>query len=242
MTRARVAILGWLLIALASPAFAQDAPTATWRSRLSPMDSMFVTEGVRGQVMMRVPGRYVAVGFWNAKEFVGVAREPEFEPGEDPIGIVRHRSFPARKISDSLMVTSLREGKLVQDVNTETWELTAESAEAFSARIDAANLPRTDKLPAPGDFVAFDEAPVVLEPAQLQAPDSLLDAKHTRTVLLRVLVNKDGHVLRTAVLKSQKGLDSYAEQAAMATRFRPAMRRGRAVVAWTTFPVEFKGR
>lgn len=245
MIRVRVAVLGWLLLTFASLALAQDAaPTATWRSRRTPTDSMFVSEGVRGQVMLRVPGRFVAVGFWNGPEFVGVVREPEFEPGEDPIGIVRHHPLQARREGDSLIVTGPMEGKLVVGRNDERWELTSESLEEFAARCAAIaaanNTVDPNRLPEPGQFVAFDQAPVVLVPGTLEVPDSVRIGKHSRTVILQVLVGKDGHVLRTSVLKSQKGLDAYAEQAALATRFRPAMRRGRAVVVWTTYPVEFK--
>lgn len=94
--------------------------------------------------------------------------------------------------------------------------------------------------PAPGVFVYFDEPPVPLTKPAPRYPEWARENGITGTVLLRVLVDRDGAVRRVTVLRGVEGLTEAARDALMRWTFRPASAMGRPVAVWVDIPVEFR--
>ena len=100
--------------------------------------------------------------------------------------------------------------------------------------------PATDREPAEGAFVFFDDPPV---PVHHPAPDYPGWAKEngiSGTVLLHLLVGQDGRVRRVSVIRGVTGLTEAAQEALRRWTFRPARANGRPVAVWVEIPVEFR--
>jgi TonB family protein len=96
-----------------------------------------------------------------------------------------------------------------------------------------------EDLPSPEEFVAFDEAPELVTMDTVEYPKSARDARVEGTVLVRVLVGKEGRVLRTMVIQSVPQLDGAAVKSARSAVFKPAEVQNEPVAVWMVIPIEF---
>jgi periplasmic protein TonB len=97
-----------------------------------------------------------------------------------------------------------------------------------------------DALPAPGDFVAVEQQPVLVEKPPPVYPELAQMSKIEGTVIVRVLVGKDGKV-KDAILG--KGVNDMLDQAAIDAAkhyvFQPAMQNKKPVAVWVAIPFKF---
>ena len=87
-----------------------------------------------------------------------------------------------------------------------------------------------------------DVFPVLVRMPEPVYPKSLRRAGIEDRVILRALVNADGHVARSSILVVQATQQEFANAAREAlshARFRPARFAGRAIAAWITLGVDF---
>lgn len=70
-------------------------------------------------------------------------------------------------------------------------------------------------------------------------PDRAREGRVSGTVTVGVLVSRTGDVVQTCIIRSVPMLDEAAVIAVEQWKFRPAMRRGSPVPAWTQVPVKF---
>jgi protein TonB len=92
-----------------------------------------------------------------------------------------------------------------------------------------------DQPPAPiGGYRAIHE--------KLVYPELAKRAGIEGQVIISALIDEDGNVIRTRVLKSlgSNGCDEAAETAIRAVKWNPAMQRDKPVKVWVSIPVEFK--
>jgi protein TonB len=97
-----------------------------------------------------------------------------------------------------------------------------------------------DTSPSPDDFVAVDEEPVRLRIDPPVYPDMARSAQIEGTVVVRVLVGKDGKVRDVLVVDSIPLLDDAAVRCARTAAFRPALSQGQPVEVWVMMPITFK--
>lgn len=97
-----------------------------------------------------------------------------------------------------------------------------------------------DTSPAPDEFVAVDEEPVRLRIDPPVYPDVARSAGIEGTVLVRVLVDKEGKVKDVIVIEPIPLLEEAAVKCARTAVFRPAISQGRPVEVWVVMPVTFK--
>jgi len=96
-----------------------------------------------------------------------------------------------------------------------------------------------EELPKPEQFVAYEEAPDLLRMDAPVYPPLAREAGIEGTVLLRVLVSKEGKVLNVIVLSGNPMLAESARTAAFTAHFRPAMQQHKPVPVWVQLPVVF---
>jgi len=93
----------------------------------------------------------------------------------------------------------------------------------------------------PRNFVAYDDAPVVIGTISPEYPEFARRAKQQGTVVLEVEVLKDGSVRNITVKRSVPGgLDEAAIAAVRKVRFQPGRSSGQPVDCLVIIPVEFK--
>ncbi|MDD4310529.1 MAG: energy transducer TonB, partial [Candidatus Cloacimonetes bacterium] len=93
----------------------------------------------------------------------------------------------------------------------------------------------------PVNFVAYDDAPVVIGTIAPEYPEFARRAKQQGTVVLEVEVLKDGSVRNIHVKRSiPGGLDDAAIAAVKKVRFQPGRSSGQPVDCLVIIPVEFK--
>ncbi len=93
---------------------------------------------------------------------------------------------------------------------------------------------------AANDIVTYwEQAPEVVRAVKPDYPQIAQDAGVSGTVLLQVLVGRDGRVEDVKVVRSIPLLDGAAAEAARRWRFRPALVSGRPVRVWVALPVRF---
>lgn len=102
--------------------------------------------------------------------------------------------------------------------------------------------PADEVVPGVKDFVYYDEAPAVVTQVMPVYPDLAREAGVDGTVLLRVLVGKDGRVKDVHVDRSIVLLDEAAVAAARQWVFTPALSNGHPVMVWVAVPVRFSLR
>ncbi len=98
----------------------------------------------------------------------------------------------------------------------------------------------TDALPEEGEFRPFDEEPAVLRRIVPAYPAWAREAGIAGTVLLHVLVDRDGRVARVSVIRDVRGLTDSAKEAVSKWQFKPAKSSGHPVAIWVEIPVTFR--
>jgi protein TonB len=135
-------------------------------------------------------------------------------------------------------------------------QINVRPAEENEPAPDSLHLPETtfddfSSMPPPppreadagGNFLAFDEAPVLIEKVTPEYPLFAREAGLEGTVRVRVLVDEDGNVRDAQVVSSDSevwpSMERAAVEAAMKCRFRPALQRTTPVKAHVVIPFEF---
>jgi protein TonB len=93
--------------------------------------------------------------------------------------------------------------------------------------------------PDPGIFVAHDREPKELYTPKPEYPELARAANMEGTVVLKVLVDKEGRVQEVLLVRSSSMFDDAAIGAIRQWRFSPALMGTQPVAAWVTVPVHF---
>jgi len=93
--------------------------------------------------------------------------------------------------------------------------------------------------PGMGEFVAFDELPVLLSIQPPSYPELVRQAGIDGTVLVQVLVGKDGKVKQSVAVEGPEPLRAEAVRAARTALFKPALQGTSPVEVWVQVPIVF---
>jgi len=121
----------------------------------------------------------------------------------------------------------------------------AESDEEAEETIEKTDFnPYAKEPPAPEietpEFVPYDTPPEPKFWFKPRYPDIARQAGIEGKIILKLLVDTDGAVLKVQLLKSlHPALDDAAVQAARQWKFTPAKQRDKPVRVWVSFPVDF---
>lgn len=96
-----------------------------------------------------------------------------------------------------------------------------------------------DRLPADGEDVHYDEAPVPVIKVNPVYPDHARGSGLVGDVVLHVLVGKDGRVMQTKVVRGTTELNYAAIDAVRKWVFKPALKNLEPVTAWAEITVHF---
>lgn len=96
-----------------------------------------------------------------------------------------------------------------------------------------------DRSPGMGEFVAFDELPVLLSIQPPTYPELVRQAGIDGTVLVQVLVGKDGKVKQSVAVEGPEPLRAEAVRAARTALFKPALQGTSPVEVWVQVPIVF---
>jgi protein TonB len=92
-----------------------------------------------------------------------------------------------------------------------------------------------------GPVIDWDQPPRLLRQTRPVYPQEAFVKKIEGTVLLEILIDGTGRVIKTRLLRSVfPALDHAAAQTVVQWSFSPALRRGRPVAVWAQAPVQFK--
>ncbi len=97
----------------------------------------------------------------------------------------------------------------------------------------------SDDMPGEGEFVYYEDEPVPVTQVKPDYPEFARDAQIQGTVLLHVLVGKDGRVKNVKVKKGVTGLDDAAIRAIKQWVFKPALSNNKPVAVWVEVPMNF---
>lgn len=100
----------------------------------------------------------------------------------------------------------------------------------------------SELLPAPGEFIPYEEAPVQIKSVQPLYPPLAQRAGVEGSVWVNALVDKEGKVRDVIIVKdsgANAGFEEAAIDAAMQTVWRPAIANGQPIAVWVTYKVEF---
>jgi periplasmic protein TonB len=98
---------------------------------------------------------------------------------------------------------------------------------------------REPELPAPDVFVPVEKLPSVLRMDAPIYPPLAREAGVEGTVLLRVLVSREGKVLNALVISGNQMLADAALTAARTAVFSPALQQQKPVAVWVQMPIVF---
>lgn len=97
----------------------------------------------------------------------------------------------------------------------------------------------TDALPKFGEYVFVEVLPEAIEHPAPEYPAAAKQSGVSGTVMVQALVDKDGHVVDTRVVKSIPELDAAAVATAKHWVFKPATAGGKPVAVWVAVPMKF---
>ncbi len=112
----------------------------------------------------------------------------------------------------------------------------------FMISLLAINAQETKKeeIPDPKQFVKVDKEPSVIQQIKPVFPVEAAKKRLTGTVVIRVLVNKEGRPQKTQiVMSSNKIFEQPAVDAVMKTLFTPAMQNKKPIMCWVNIPYKF---
>ncbi len=119
-----------------------------------------------------------------------------------------------------------------------------EDLEDLGADLDIQGI-LNELLPAPDQFVPYEEAPVQIETVQPVYPPLAQRASIQGVVWVNALVDKEGKVRDVIIVKdsgANAGFEEAAVEAAKKTIWKPAIANGQPIAVWVTYKVEFKLR
>ena len=96
------------------------------------------------------------------------------------------------------------------------------------------------RTPAPGEFVPFDELPVLLSVQPPVYPEMVREAGIDGTVTVQVLVGKDGRVKQAQAIDGPQPLRPAGVASAKTALFKPALQGTSPVEVWVMIPVTFQ--
>jgi len=97
-------------------------------------------------------------------------------------------------------------------------------------------------LPAPDEFVAYEEAPEKVEDVRPQYPEMARRAGIEGVVWVNALVDKEGKVRDVIIVRdsgANAGFEEAAIDAAKQTVWKPAISNGQPVALWVTYKIVF---
>ena len=98
----------------------------------------------------------------------------------------------------------------------------------------------TRRSPGPGEFVPFDELPVLLSVQPPVYPEMVREAGIDGTVHVQVLVGKDGKVKQAQAVDGPEVLRAAGLASARSALFKPALQGTSPVEVWVMIPVTFQ--
>jgi protein TonB len=146
---------------------------------------------------------------------------------------------PVKDIDAPVDVQVAEPGTLVEDGDVGTGR-TPEGPPSEGGRSDPV-IPG-DTTPPFGSIAFVDEYPVAITQPKPAYPSMAMDAGIEGTVLVHVLVDRNGRVAEVRANRDRTVpiLEGAALEAARRWVFRPALSNGHAVAVWVTIPFEFR--
>lgn len=105
---------------------------------------------------------------------------------------------------------------------------------------DSLVVDTSSRTPAPGEFVPFDELPVLLSVQPPIYPEMVREAGIDGTVTVQVLVGKDGKVKQAQAIDGPEPLRTAGVTSAKTALFKPALQGTSPVEVWVMIPVTFQ--
>lgn len=105
---------------------------------------------------------------------------------------------------------------------------------------DSLVVDTSDKAPKPGEFVPFDELPVLLSVQPPVYPEMVREAGIDGTVTVQVLVGKDGKVKQAQAIDGPGPLREAGLTSARTAIFKPALQGTSPVEVWVMVPITFQ--
>lgn len=104
------------------------------------------------------------------------------------------------------------------------------------------DIPDEEFLPGASEFVAFEKEPVRIKSVTPEYPEMARATGLEGTVILRILVYKDGSVKDVIVVRpsgTDVGFEEAAIKAAKQWVFKPAIQNQKPISVWINYPVKF---
>jgi len=104
------------------------------------------------------------------------------------------------------------------------------------------DIPDEEFMPSASEFVAFEKEPVLVKSVTPKYPEMARTTGLTGTVIVRILVYKDGTVKDAIVVRpsgTNVGFEEAALEAVKQWVFKPAIQNQKPVSVWINYPVKF---
>ncbi len=105
---------------------------------------------------------------------------------------------------------------------------------------DSLVVDNSGRTPGPGEFVPFDELPVLLSVQPPVYPEMVREAGIDGTVTVQVLVGKDGKVKQAQAIDGPEPLRASGLASARTALFKPALQGTSPVEVWVMVPITFQ--
>lgn len=189
-----------------------------------------------------------------------VPRIPHTSLVDVAIPSIQLEDFKTRQVSEPVLpkvprvaIAPLTKSGIVVPVSVDTKEvegilpyLDATGVPGPPTSIDAppssAGFETIETLPVRGEYVYYEEGPLVLVHSKPIYPEIARQAAVEGRVIVHILIGKDGRVVRAELDEGvhEVMLDRAALDAAMQWQFTPAMSSHHPVAVWVTLPFVFK--
>jgi len=201
---------------------------------------------ISAAIHLGVIGIYVATTLWKPKdeaEYTGRVIRMQTLPPPPPLSsappppVIPNQPIVKPTIGTPVPVADALAPEQTIMTQQEISALNAPVGVSGSGR-DSLVIASSDE-PNEGEFVYYEDEPVPVTQVKPNYPEFAREAQIQGTVVLHVLVGKDGRVKNVKVIRSVKGLDDEAVRAIKQWVFKPALSNNKPVAVWVEVPLQF---
>jgi protein TonB len=205
--------------------------------------------GIVVLIMSLSAGRHIDAPEYVVKSKADLIVPPSLSKQREQVKV----ATPQREIRPSVGVPEpVPDEEAPEEVEIATQDELAEMAPAapiedlddIGVDVDVENI-LDELLPAPDEFVPFEEAPVQVITVTPVYPALAQRAGVEGSVWIKALVDKEGKVRDVIIVKdsgANAGFEEAAIDAAKKTVWKPAIANGQPIAVWITYKIDFKLR
>ena len=171
---------------------------------------------------------------------LGVPPSIQKDPSQAPLNVAADVAPPSIGVPEPVPDAEATESTIATQAEMSDALAPITAQDIMGGGNDSLVVDTSNRTPGPGEFVPFDELPVLLSVQPPVYPDMVREAGIDGTVTVQVLVGKDGRVKQAQAIDGPEPLRASGVASAKSAIFKPALQGTSPVEVWVMVPITFQ--